>query len=154
MGGGTLGAYTIERVIADATVRILGIMGGCQYVDAAGNTVFSQFWPASTALLTGTFATVWVYDDPFLELIAQMSTFALTDTNADYDVNMAAGSAVTGRSAAFIDQADVTGSKFRVLGLAPIGEAGRVGPSDIGAFAKVRCRIISHERNALMTTAF
>jgi len=51
----------IERVVAGATDLILGVFNGCEYVDASGNVVFSNHWPASTV---GTKIFANVIDDP------------------------------------------------------------------------------------------
>jgi len=141
----------ITPALADATVRILGIFAGCNYVDAAGNVVWSQYWPTGTATLGSANASAIVFDDPMLEFTAQMTTYAATDANADYDHNMGTGSAVTGRSGAYIDQADVTNPKWRVLGLATKQDG---SAAELGAFARVRVRIINHERGSVLTAAF
>ena len=156
VGAGTAqGLAAIQRGIgvADTVLNLLGPFAGCQYVDSAGNIVFAPFWPGGTALATGTLCTAWVYDDPALEMIAQMTTFALSDSNANYDFTAGTGSTVTGRSGSDINQADTTDPKIRVYGLAQVGDNG-VTPSELGAFAKVRCRIINHERGSVLTTAF
>jgi|TARA_R110000772_G_scaffold32850_1_gene80183 hypothetical protein len=51
----------IERVVAGATDLILGVFNGCSYVDASGNQVFSNYWPADTA---GTDIFANIIDDP------------------------------------------------------------------------------------------
>ena len=41
-----------------------GVFLGCQYVNAQGQVIFSQYYPASTTAPTGTFITAFVADDP------------------------------------------------------------------------------------------
>ena len=47
------------------SVAILGVMNGCQYTNLSGETVFSNYYPGTASLKSGTEATVFVYDDPF-----------------------------------------------------------------------------------------
>lgn len=145
----TAGGRTIELAAADTTTRLLGVFTGCSYTALNGDVVFSQYWPASTALKTGTVAEALVMDDPNVELIAEITTLAAGDVGAAFDFNVGTGSAVTGRSGAYIDEGDVTNPKLRVEGLAP--QINGIFPSEIGAFAKVRCRILDHEKAAALT---
>ena len=46
------------------SVAILGVMGGCQYTDLSGKPVFTNQYPGTSSLKSGTEATVFVYDDP------------------------------------------------------------------------------------------
>ncbi len=145
----TAGGTTIEKAAADTTTRVLGIFVGCQYVTADGDVKWSQYWPASQALATNTVATALVMDDPALEYVAQITTVAAGDVGAAFDFNVGTGSAVTGRSGAYIDAADTINPKLRVEGLAP--KIDGINPSEYGAFAKVRCRPIDHEKGSALT---
>jgi hypothetical protein len=145
----TAGGITIEAAAADTVTRILGIFIGCQYVTLDGDVKWSQYWPASTALATGTVATALVMDDPALEYVAQITTVAAGDVGAAFDFNAGTGSAVTGRSGAYIDQADTTNPKFRIEGLSE--KIDGITMSEYGAFAKVRCRPINHEKGSALT---
>ncbi len=49
--------------IGDGTTPALGVFVGCEYIDATGKPVSSPYWPASTALQSGTQAIAWVIDD-------------------------------------------------------------------------------------------
>lgn len=142
----TAGGRTIEIAPDGTAARILGVFAGCQYVNASGDVVWSQFWPASTALATATVAEAYVYDDPGLELVAQISTVAAADVGAAFEWVAGTGSAVTGRSDGSIDQAATSVPQIRVEGLFE-GIDG-IFPSELGAFAKVRCRILTHEKAA------
>ena len=55
---------TIEKDIGEATATPVGVFLGCSYVNAQGQTIFQQFFPASTAAPTGTAITAFVADDP------------------------------------------------------------------------------------------
>jgi hypothetical protein len=146
----TAGGRNIELASDGTTARILGVFAGCNYTADTGDVRWSQFWPAAQALATGTVAEAHVYDDPGVELIAQITTVAAGDIGQAYEIDQTtnAGSTITGRSAAFIDQAVQTASQIRVEGLAP--QISGIFPSEYGAFAKVRCRIQEHEKAAAL----
>ena len=46
------------------SVAILGVMAGCQYIDLSGKPIFTNQYPGTSSLKSGTEATVFVYDDP------------------------------------------------------------------------------------------
>jgi hypothetical protein len=56
----TNGTVTVGTAAAD----LLGIFMGVEYIDATGKPWVSTYWPASTAVLSGTVPTAWVSDDP------------------------------------------------------------------------------------------
>ena len=145
----TNGGRLIELAPDGTAARILGVFAGCQYVDAQGDVKFSQYWPASTALATGTVATAYVYDDPGLELVAQITTVAATDVGAAFEWQNGTGNAANGRSCGFIDQAQTGTPQIRIEGLFE-GIDG-IQLSEYGAFAQVRCRILTHEKAASLT---
>ena len=83
---------TIE-IGGGAGVANLGVFAGCEYVDATGKPVTSPYWPASTALLSGSVVKAYVYDD-------QATTFKISTaggTPSGYD------QAVIGQQANFFD---------------------------------------------------
>jgi hypothetical protein len=131
-------------VIADAEVRVLGVFAGCHYVNDSGDVVWSQFWPGVALADLTKIVECWVYDDPSLELIAQIDTVADSEIGNVFDIVAGAGNPVTGRSGFTLNQADTTNPKVRITGLAP-GIDGIV-PSEYGAFAKVRCVLTNPER--------
>ena len=55
---------TIEKDTGQATATPCGVFLGCSYVNAQGQTVFAQYFPASTTAPTGTTITAYVADDP------------------------------------------------------------------------------------------
>lgn len=145
----TTGGLTIERAAADATDTILGVFQGCQYVAANGDVVWTNRWTANTDA-TGTI-TAFVMDDPNVELVAQITTVAATDVYAGFDFNVGTGNASTGVSGAYIDEADTINPKLRVEGLSE--KIDGLTASEYGAFAKVRCRILNHEKAPGIMTA-
>lgn len=134
-----------------AVTRILGVFAGCNYTRDDGEPVWSQRWPAAQALLTGTVGEALIYDDPGMELVAQITTAAAADVGASFEIDQTTngGNASTGRSGAYIDQAATTNPQVRIEGLAP--QINGIFPSEYGAFVKVRCRILNHEKSAPLT---
>ena len=61
-------------VIGTAGGNIRGVFWGCHYTKADGEPAWGKQWPANTALLTGTVATAYVYDDPFTMFAIQAAT--------------------------------------------------------------------------------
>ena len=55
---------TIEKDTGEATATPVGVFLGCSYVNAQGQTIFQQYYPASTTAPTGTVITAFVADDP------------------------------------------------------------------------------------------
>jgi len=55
---------TIEKDTGQATATPVGVFLGCSYVNAQGQTVFAQYFPANTTAPTGTTITAYVADDP------------------------------------------------------------------------------------------
>lgn len=129
-----------------AVVRVLGVFAGCQYVNDEGDIKWSQYWPGVALADATKVVKAFVYDDPQLELVAQISTLAVADVGLVFEIDQTTnpGSAATGRSAAFIDAAATANPQVRIVGLAE--GIGGIFPSEYGAFAKVRCTLVSHER--------
>lgn len=55
---------TIEKDVGEATATPVGVFLGCSYVNAQGQTIFQQYFPAGTTAPTGTTITAYVADDP------------------------------------------------------------------------------------------
>lgn len=136
------------EVVPDGTAdRILGVFAGCQYVNDTGDIVWAQYWPGVALADSAKIVEAWVYDDPGMELIAQIekAAFVAADVGQAYQIITGTGNALTGRSGAIIDGDTVTTPQIRVEGLAE-GVNG-INPSEYGAFAKVRCRFVNHEKD-------
>ena len=46
------------------TSQVIGVFLGCSYVNAQGQTIFAQYFPANTSAPTGTVITAFVCNDP------------------------------------------------------------------------------------------
>ena len=93
---------TIEA--SDGTSNCLGVFAGCEYTDPTGKPVVSPYWPASTAVLSGSKITAWVYDDPAIVyktcVTANASGYVQAAIGDQCDISFAAGgSTATGQSA-------------------------------------------------------
>ena len=55
---------TIQKDTGEATATPCGVFLGCSYVNAQGQTIFTQYFPANTTAPTGTTITAYVADDP------------------------------------------------------------------------------------------
>ena len=55
---------TIEKDAGQTTATPCGVFLGCSYVNAQGQTVFAQYFPANTTAPTGTTIQAYVADDP------------------------------------------------------------------------------------------
>lgn len=104
------------------SATLLGIFAGCQYRDANGTTVFSNYWPASTATLGSEDVIANVYDDPMLSYQAQTySVTAYVDAThkgGAFDlISNTAGSAITGQSGMEVNLGDTGTGQLMVLGL-------------------------------------
>ena len=55
---------TIEKDVGETTATPVGVFMGCSYVNAQGQTIYTQYFPANTAAPTGTVITAYVADDP------------------------------------------------------------------------------------------
>ena len=56
-------AITTARATV-TTSQIIGVFLGCSYVNAQGQTIFAQYFPANTAAPTGTVIPAFVCNDP------------------------------------------------------------------------------------------
>jgi hypothetical protein len=56
-------AITTARATV-TTSQVMGIFLGCSYVNAQGQTIFAQYFPANTTAPTGTVITAYVCNDP------------------------------------------------------------------------------------------
>jgi hypothetical protein len=56
-------AITTARATV-TTSQVIGIFMGCSYVNAQGQVIFAQYFPANTAAPTGTYITAYVVNDP------------------------------------------------------------------------------------------
>ena len=117
-----LGVNGTVEIGGGAGTANLGVFAGCEYIDAQGKPVLSSYWPASTAVQTGSQIKAYVYDDQ--ATVYKVSTaggtpsgYVQTAVGGQADITVAAGSAYTGLSASYLAavQAGALGN-MRVIG--------------------------------------
>ena len=115
---------------ANASALYLGVFVGCEFSitvpNAAGNYVYSPFWPANQATLNGAIATAFVIEDPTVEFSIQcghggnMTTFTQANVGQNYAIVIGAGSTLTGQSGAWLDLTTTSNTQaFKVIRLEP-----------------------------------
>lgn len=79
---------------------VTGVFQGCEFIDTNGDTKFSKYWPASTAIKSGTTAYALVLDDPFILYAIQsdVTGVAAVDIRLLCDLVSGTGSTFTGQS--------------------------------------------------------
>jgi hypothetical protein len=117
--------------VGTAAATLLGSFAGCEYVDATGKPTYSNFYPASQSVMSGSVITAWVYTDKEIVYEIQMSgqlsatlATAMTAIGDEADIIYTAGSTSTGLSACSLNTTLAgAGSQkqFRIIGfgLAP-----------------------------------
>jgi hypothetical protein len=159
MIGTTTGEGTIDLATTDGTrtgtvasVPILGIFAGVEYIDSNGKPTVSNFWPASTV---ATSIVAYVYEGDANEFVVQGDgAIAALDvgTQADWTGFAApGGSTATGRSLATLSAtpiADDAQGAFNILEIegSPDNTAG-------DAFTKVIVRIANPQMGRAPRTA-
>ena len=110
------------------SVAILGVMNGCEYIDLNGKPVFSNYYPGTASIKSGTEASVFVYDNPFqvYEIQADASLTnaataqALVHSNAE-GTGFGSQNGSTGKSIGELSVAtagDTTATdNFRIIGI-------------------------------------
>src|SRR5271157_6181553 len=111
----------------------LGVFVGCEFTitvpNAAGNVVFSPFWPASQPTLTDSIITAFVLDDPNNEYSIQFggngdvaAVFAQSMVGSNFQINLGTGNTLTGQSGASLGttaQGPGATANFKILRLEP-----------------------------------
>jgi len=112
---------TIE--ISDGSSACLGVFAGCEYIDPTGKPVESPYWPASTAVLSGSQITAYVYDDPAtvyrVGVTANAASWVQAGIGDQVDIAAGTGSTNTGLSGNSVTAAPVGNGAtacVRVLG--------------------------------------
>jgi len=115
---------------ANASALYLGVFFGCEFSiavpNAAGNFVFSPFWPANQATLNAAVVNCFVVDDPTVEYSIQCghagntTTFTQANVGKNYAITIGTGSTLTGQSGAFLDLTSTSNTAaFKVIRLEP-----------------------------------
>lgn len=101
--------------VASGAEAILGIFGGCEYIDNLGKPTESNYWPGSVSGATN--ITFYVYDDPNIVYAAQMATSATTQIGHVANATIAAGNTMTGLSGAMLSGiVSATTRQWRIVG--------------------------------------
>lgn len=105
--GAPVDLHTDGTLIVPANVdaKILGVFDGVEYIDAQGNVIFSPYWPASTAVKTGTVPKARVYEaQGALFLVTADEAIAQADVGEYFALTaLSGGSTVTGQSSIQLD---------------------------------------------------
>ena len=135
---------TIESAVAGDT-NLIGIFAGVTYLASSGNQiVFAPNWVASTAVITGSTITAWVYDDPNITYSVTGDTAtagAQTQVGNNADFVQGTGSAVTGQSGSYLDLTTIgsTSAQFRIIGFPDL-----VGNVITNTLARLEVRFNEH----------
>jgi hypothetical protein len=136
--------------IGDGTSNALGVFAGCEYIDATGKPTTSAYWPASTALLSGTAAVAYVYDDPQtvykVGVTANASGYVQSAIGDQVDIaNVGTGVVSTGQSSSSVAVAAVgTGAgpaQVRVIGF----ENGEIYNATTNPYPQLLVQIVQHQ---------
>jgi hypothetical protein len=99
----------------------IGVFVGCEYINAQGQLIFSQYYPSGYAAPTGTSIKAYVVDDPNVLFQAQLDgTIDQSDIGANTFFAAAqstsTGSTATGNSTSALDATTVTTTAaFRIV---------------------------------------
>ena len=112
----------------------IGVFVGCSFVNAQGQTMYSQYYPANTASVNGSAITAYVIDDDRAVFQVQAAgTLAQTALGMNVFLNAvqstSTGSTTTGNSntAVSTSAAATSGYAFRVVGFADVPGFSAVG---------------------------
>ena len=119
---------TIGIGVAGAACR--GVFLGCEYTQTDGTYKFSPYWPASTAVLTGTTVLAKIADDPNLVFDMQETNgsdlagtaLALADRGLNINFDVGPGTTATGMSTSSINngtEATTATLNLKILDLSP-----------------------------------
>ncbi|MCK5191523.1 MAG: hypothetical protein KAR12_15870 [Methylococcales bacterium] len=128
------------QVAADGVADACGIFSGCSYVNAAGDQVFSKYWP------TGTVATeikALVFDNPEIIFAVQSDAtgIAAADVGATANWEIVAGDTTIGISKSNLDASgglNATEIGLRVLRIIDIDD------NEAGAYSDVEVLLNEH----------
>jgi hypothetical protein len=126
----------------------IGVFQGCQYTAANGTPTWSAYWPASTAVLSGSQAIGYVCDDPFATFIVQAdgAVSAQNLMTLNYEANIGTGSTITGQSNGSLDAS--SGKTGATALLRPIAYEGVPGNTQASAYPSLEVELIHHALRA------
>jgi len=148
---GAMFSGDVVMMTADGVIKVgtttaglaaVGIFAGCKFRNAAGQVVYSPYWPAAQPTLNDEDAVGYVYSDPNIVFAAQTTGAAVkVDNGALLDLTATAGSTATGRSAMEVNEGASSEDQFRQIGL--VNKPGNAW----GANAEIEVVFHEHVRN-------
>jgi len=117
------GADATTNNLGGSGVGAIGVFVGCEYTNAQGQTIFSQYYPSGTA--NGGDIVAYVVDDPnalFQAELDETATQTMVGTNTTFATaqTTSTGSTTTGVSNSQLDATVATTAKaFKIVALAP-----------------------------------
>ncbi len=117
------GADATTNNLGGNGVGAIGVFVGCEYVNAQGQVIYSQYYPSGTA--NGGDIVAYVVDDPNALFMAELdatATQTMVGTNTTFATaqTTSTGSTTTGVSNSQLDATVATTAKaFKIVALAP-----------------------------------
>jgi len=117
------GADATTNNLGGSGVGAIGVFVGCEYTNAQGQTIFSQYYPSGTA--NGGDIVAYVVDDPnalFQAELDETATQTMVGINTTFATaqTTSTGSTTTGVSNSQLDATVATTAKaFKIVALAP-----------------------------------
>ena len=117
------GADATTNNLGGNGVGAIGVFVGCEYTNAQGQTIFSQYYPSGTA--NGGDIWAYVVDDAnalFMAELDETATQTMVGTNTTFAAaqSTSTGSTTTGVSTSQLDATVATTAKaFKIVALAP-----------------------------------
>jgi len=117
------GADATTNNLGGSGVGAIGVFVGCEYTNAQGQTIFSQYYPSGTA--NGGDIVAYVVDDAnalFQAELDETATQTMVGTNTTFAAaqSTSTGSTTTGVSTSQLDATVATTAKaFKIVALAP-----------------------------------
>lgn len=115
------GADLTTNNLGGSGVGAIGVFMGCEYVNAQGQLIHSQYYPSGTVAPSGTAIKAYVVDDPNVLFQAQLDgsgaqTIIGTNTTFAAVQSTSTGSTATGNSTSALDATVATTAKaFRIV---------------------------------------
>jgi len=115
------GADETTNNLGGDTIPAVGVFIGCEYVNAQGQLIHSQYYPAAYAAPTGTAIKAFVVDDPDVLFQAQLDgtgaqTVIQTNTTFSAVQSTSTGSTTTGNSTSALDATVANATKaFKIV---------------------------------------
>lgn len=138
------GNLTILANGANSGAKPIGVFQGCQYTAANGTPTWSAYWPASTAVLSGSQAKGYVCDDPYATFIVQADNTVTAGDIMTYNfaANIGTGSTVTGQSNGSLSVSSRTADATALL--RPLAYEEIPGNSASSAYPSLEVELIHH----------